>query len=189
MVATANKIRISVDDGCASDVRLAELLTKYDIEGIFYWPVEWHTLAYNQGYDPLSLDDAFTIARKFEIGAHTISHRHLTRINYEEAKDEIFFSQLLLRRIFPKQKIIKFCPPRGYTTDELTEFTLRFFGSQRLTKGENLVHVHPDSGANDNKPWREAITDRTEELWCHSWELNRYNLWAELEGYLENINR
>jgi hypothetical protein len=46
---------LSVDDGCASDVRLAALAKEYNIETVFYWPVEWHSLAYEKGYEPLSL--------------------------------------------------------------------------------------------------------------------------------------
>lgn len=177
-------MKISVDDACQSDVRVAELCGKYGIECIFYWPVERYSLAYDNSYTPLTADDCVSITREFEIGSHSITHRHLTKIPLEEAKDEIFFSKLYLERMF-NTKITKFCPPRGYTTPELTEFTLDFYGSQRLTKGKNLVHVHPDSGANGNKHWLDVLTEDTEELWMHSWELDRYpQEWINLENVL-----
>lgn len=179
-----SNIRLSVDDGCASDVRVADLASKYEIDAIFYWPVEWHSLAYDKEYVPLDYEQAFKIAKRFEIGAHTITHRHLTRIPYIEAQKEIFGSKFMLERMF-NVEITKFCPPRGYTNAELTDFTLSLFDEQRLTRGEGLVHIHPNSGANDNLPWQEyARNTNVKELWCHSWELDKYNLWDQLEEFL-----
>ena len=178
-------IKISCDDGCASDIRLARLCNKHEIECVFYWPVEWHSLALFKGYEPLRYVQAEDIAMKFEIGAHTITHRHLTDLRHSEALYEIAESKLMLENMFAPRTITKFAPPRGYTNKELTEYTLQIYGSQRLTKQPNLVHVHPNSGANDNKPWQECITDKTTELFCHSHELDKFNLWDELEAYLE----
>lgn len=177
-------LRLSVDDGCESDMRLADLCKKYDMACTFYWPVEWHSLAYSKGYKPLSFIQAGQIAKEFEIGSHTITHRHLTDLSIAEAEYEISASKQMLEGIFGK-KIERFCPPRGYSNPQLTEYTLARYKSQRLTKEEGLVHIHPDSGANNNKPWRECITEDTKELFCHSHELDRYDLWNELEGYLE----
>lgn len=175
---------LSVDDGAASDVRLADLAERYEIKTVFYWPVEWHSLAYENGYQPLDYEQAMRIAQKHEIGSHTITHRHLTRIDIVEACKEILGSQFMLGRMF-NQHITKFAPPRGYTNDELTDFTKKFYQSQRLTKGKQLVHIHPNSGANDNRYWLNCITEDTEEIWCHSWELDKYNLWDELEQFLK----
>lgn len=181
-------IRISIDDGCVSDLRIADLLMKYEIEGIFYWPVEINSLAYDKEYIPLDYSQAFEIARNFEIGSHTITHRHLTRISPEEAQKEIFGSKFMLERMYGVD-IKKFCPPRGYTNKDLTEFTLGIYEEQRLTRGEGLVHIHPNSGANDNLPWQEyARNIDIKELWCHTWELDKYNLWDQLEDYLNEYS-
>lgn len=174
---------LSCDDGCASDTRLADLCDKYEIQAVFYWPVEWHSMAYDHGYEPLTYDEALAISRRYEIGSHTITHRHLTKLEQEEAIYEIFASKIMLGRMF-KKDINKFCPPRGYTNEMLTRFTLSVYDSQRLTRGPGLVHVHPDSGANDNKRWVECIDENTTELWCHSWELDKYDMWDELEEVL-----
>lgn len=181
------KIRLSVDDGCSSDKRLAELALKYKIQCTFYWPVEWHSLAYEKGYEPLSYKDAQWIANRFNIGSHTITHRYLTKISEDDAKLEIEESRSMLQDMF-MVKIEDFAPPRGYTNESLTRFTNLFYKRQRLTKGEKLVHIHPDSGANDNKPWRNCVNEKTEELWCHSYDLNKYNLWDELESWLKSIS-
>lgn len=179
---------MSVDDGCASDVRVAELAKKYDIVCIFYWPVEWRSLAYDNGYEPLKDEDAHRIAADFEVGSHGLTHRHLTKIPLEDAFDEIFSSKQRLMEMFG-QPIDSFCFPRGYSNEALNTFTLSHYKSYRLTKGNDsegnkLVHVHPDSGANDNKPWKECITEKT-HLWMHSFDLDRFSLWDELEDVLK----
>lgn len=179
------KPRISCDDGAASDVRLAALLEKYGFYGTFYFPVEWRSLAYDNGYEPLTFEEAVKISKLHEIGSHTVTHRHLTKISTAEACIEIMESKLMLEEMFDRE-ITKFCPPRGYSTPELTEFTLQFYDSQRLTKGKGLVHVHPNSGANNNMHWLDyAKTIDVEELWLHSWELDKYpEEWINLEKYL-----
>jgi len=177
---------LSVDDGCASDMRVADLAKKYEIETVFYWPVEWRSLAHDNGYEPLNIVQALKISQDFEIGSHTVTHRHLTKISEADARIEISDSKFMLEALFAKP-VTRFCPPRGYTNAELTEFTLNLYGSQRLTKGEGLVHVHPNSGANHNLDWREyADSIDVEELWLHSWELDRFGLWEELEEHLKS---
>lgn len=174
---------LSVDDGCASDLRVADLARKYEIDTIFYWPLEWRSLAYDKGYEPLTYHEACSISQDFEIGSHGITHRHLTGLPELQALAEIAESRPMLESLF-NRKITKFCPSRGYTNVVLTEFTLQNYESQRLTRGSGLVHIHPDSGANGNRPWRDCITEDTAEIWAHSWELDRYNLWDELEEFL-----
>lgn len=193
-----SKITLSVDDGCASDIRVAELCTKYGIECVFYLPVEWRSLAYENGYTPLSYIEAISIARNFEVGSHTVTHRHLTKIPLEEAYAEIFDSQAMLQSLF-KQPIEKFCPPRGYSNESLNDLVLKHYKSYRLTKGDDsdgykLVHVHRDSGANENQPWLQRIeTLRSTGItkihcWLHSYDLDRQNLWGELEETLKEFS-
>lgn len=179
-------LRISCDDACASDVRLADLCKKYEIECVFYWPVEWHSYAHSKGYDPLTYHEAYDISKDFEIGSHTITHRLLTELREIDAMVEIMESKLMLESLF-NRGVSKFCPPRGYTNPILSDLTLKQYYSQRLTKGKGLVHIHPDSGANNNIPWREYAKAGVEELWCHSWELDRFDLWQELEDYFANL--
>lgn len=176
---------LSVDDASSEDRRIANLAHKYDIKCVFYWPTEWHSLAFDKGYEPLSYPDAFWISRNFEIGSHTITHRHLTSIPQSEAEYEIRYSQEILESMFGVS-VDTFAPPRGYTNDLLTEYTMKFYKKQRLTKGEGLLHIHPDSGANGNTPWREyAKTHDITEAWCHGWELSKYDMWDELEQFLK----
>lgn len=185
-------ISFSVDDGCLSDIRLATLLEKYDYRMTVYLPVEWQRLNYEKGYLPLKYDDVKNlITRGHELGSHSISHPLLTRIDIDRAEYEIVESKRILEDIF-NTKITKFCPPRGYSSNVLDEVIGQHYEQCRLTRGQHLVHIHPDSGANGNKPWTEVLrqkisTDTDVECWGHSWELDKYDLWPELEGVLERL--
>lgn len=150
---------------------------------VFYIPAEWHSLALSKGYQPLIKGEVGALASRFELGGHTITHRHLTAIPLDEAIYEIVVGSTIMERLFDV-KITKFCPPRGYTNQILTEHALAHHELQRITKGKGLVHIHPDSGSNNNRPWRECIDENTTELWCHSWELDKFDLWKELEEVL-----
>lgn len=185
------KLILSVDDGCASDMRVAEIARKYKLDCTFYLPVDWHTLAYANGYEPLTYPEANTIASEFEIGSHTITHRHLTKLSLPEAEKEIIESRYILMALFD-QPIKKFCYPRGYTNPEITNivFNKASYSADRLTKGVDsegykLVHVHPNSGANDNRKWQDvALEHEYIHLWMHSHELDRFDMWNELEEFL-----
>lgn len=168
-------------------MRLAELATKYGIEAIFYIPVDWHSLAVAHDYEPLGLDDFYWIGEYHEIGSHTITHRHLTRIPVDEAKREILDSKHMLEELLGVQ-VGKFAPPRGYTNPELTDYTLLYYDSQRLTKEPGLVHIHPNSGANNNQPWRDAINEDTKEAWGHSYDWDKWDMWGEIEDWLKSIS-
>lgn len=177
--------RISVDDGCASDIRLFELTKKYNIPLVIYLPVEWQRLAYEKGYLPLIYHEVKDLLDNgCELGSHSISHRLLTRIDEAEAIAEIVDSKKILEAMFDTS-ITKFCPPRGYIGGRLSVIALAHYPEIRLTKSTDLVHIHPDSGSNDNRSWQDAINDETKELWCHGWELDKFNLWDELESWLD----
>lgn len=176
--------KISCDDGCKSDLRLAEICRRYNIECTFYIPIEWRSLAYDKGYEPLTFLEARMISEDFEIGAHTITHRHLTSLDKDDMITEIVESKEMLETLFDIV-VTKFCPPRGYVNDDAMSIINKHFDTCRLTRGEGLVHIHPNSGANNNMPWREyAKTVDVKELWCHSWELDKFDLWDELEEYI-----
>jgi len=181
-------MRISVDDGSANDFFLFELLEKYRIPGVFYWPLEWYGLARRKGYKPLSYNNAYIIAQRHEIGSHGLTHDLLTRMSEDDARYEIEESKKQLERLF-KKKINKFAPARGYITEPLLDFAQKHYGEIRLTRGKNLVHIHPKSGANEGVKWQELADLKLKqgeiELWCHAWELDKYSMWGELEDYIK----
>lgn len=180
-------LKLSCDDGCASDVKVADLCNKYELQCIFYIPVEWHSLAHDMGYKPLEFSELEEINNTFEIGSHSITHRHLTKIPEDEAIYEIEESGHILSHMISKE-VKSFAPPRGYLNPHLTKHAEAIYDNIRLTRGKNLVHVHPNSGANDNQDWKilaiQKMNDGDIELWLHSWEIDKFNMWDELDEFI-----
>ena len=98
-------VTTSWDDGYPLDIRLAELLDRYGVEGTFYVPIR----------SQLPVMDSVAIrelARRFDIGGHTVNHQRLTQLNPEEARREIFESKQRLEGITGRRCAV-FCPPGG----------------------------------------------------------------------------
>jgi peptidoglycan/xylan/chitin deacetylase (PgdA/CDA1 family) len=104
----------SWDDGHVLDLRIAELLKKYKLSGTFYVSPKCRELKFKHRLDNKQICN---LATSFEIGAHTMTHPHLTKLSPSEAEKEIRNSKHYLERIIGK-KIISFCYPGGIFTKE-----------------------------------------------------------------------
>lgn len=102
-------VTTSWDDGHRLDARLAALLKKYGIKGTFYIAPK----DYESGQeDRLTTDEIKTLSESFEIGAHTMTHAHLTKIPKDKARSEIEESKRYLEELTGRS-ISAFCYPRG----------------------------------------------------------------------------
>lgn len=97
----------SWDDGSIYDLKLAELLTRYNIKGTFYIPIR-----NRERQDNITSNEIREIATRFEIGGHTHSHVILTEVSDEIARQEIENGKKELENILGKE-IEAFCFPRG----------------------------------------------------------------------------
>jgi peptidoglycan-N-acetylglucosamine deacetylase len=102
-------VTTSWDDGHMFDLRIAELLKKYDLAGTFYVSPKCREFKYRSR---LNDQEIRQLASKFEVGAHTMTHPRLTSISLSEAKKEIQNSKYFLERVTGK-KIVSFCYPGG----------------------------------------------------------------------------
>jgi len=121
-------VTTSWDDGHPLDLKLAELLQKYDIPATFYIPIE------NVERECMSPQQIREIAQSFDIGGHTYHHLILTRISLKEAEREIVEGKQRLEDIIGRQ-VISFCYPRGKYNDDVIDVVRRagFIGA-RTTK-------------------------------------------------------
>lgn len=103
-------VTTSWDDGTITDLKLAELLEEYGLKGTFY---------VSQAIDitPQKRDIA-ALDRKFEIGAHSMSHPDLTEVSPSEAKKEIEGSKTYLEDMVGHD-IAMFCYPYGRYNEEI----------------------------------------------------------------------
>ena len=97
-------VTTSWDDGQKTDLKLAELLTKYGIKGTFYI-----TKSYR---NPLEEQRVVEIDREHEIGAHSLSHVDLLNIPPSEAEREIKGSKAYSEDMVGHD-ISMFCYPYG----------------------------------------------------------------------------
>lgn len=105
MLAKDNLIvTTSWDDGTITDLKLAELLEKYGIKGTFY------ILKFIS--NPLPKKDIVAIDRKFEVGAHSMSHPDLTRVSALVAKRQIEDAKKYLEDLLG-HSVSMFCYPYG----------------------------------------------------------------------------
>jgi hypothetical protein len=97
----------SFDDGDVADLKLAELLLKYNLKGTFYIPQNCDLVSKS-----LSERQIRQLSNIVEIGGHTMTHQVLTHISYERCRWEIFNCKCWLENTTGKP-VYTFCPPTG----------------------------------------------------------------------------
>ena len=124
-------VTTSWDDGHVLDMRLAQILKTYGIQGTFYIAPRNHEL---KEEDRLSDEQIKILAQEFEIGAHTMTHRSLIHLEDKEAFFEIRDSRQYLESLLSK-KITSFCYPRGvYRKEHVTMVKDAGFSLARTVK-------------------------------------------------------
>lgn len=199
---TRMKLMTSWDDGAKSDLKLAQLLKSYQLPGIFFLP--------NAGLQ-LSLAEIRELALDFEIGGHTVSHPHdMKDLVYEDLVAEIWNNKMWLETV-SGQMLEWFCYPRGRYDDRVIKavqesgFKYARTTLQGVTDWDesNPYRIHTSVHVYDYKPeygdktWLEYakgvfLTAKEKDgyfhLWGHSWEIDRQQLWGELEELFKFIH-
>jgi len=192
----------SWDDGCNHDVRLSQLLEKYNLPAIFYIPSKWIDYGYMKGYVPLTEDQLLDISSKFEIGAHGRTHALLTKISLDAAEIEIVRGKEEMEDFIDKD-ITSFCYPRGYANDPIKNIVRKHFDTARNTLVGSIeededpiwqstsVHVCADRDKYLGDNWLDyglkllkqakRRKDSVFHIWGHSWEIDHKDGWRGLE--------
>ena len=105
-------VTTSWDDGHPFDLKLAEMLVKYDIPATFYIPIE------RAKRGCMNPDEIREIGESFDIGGHTYHHVKLPRVSIEEAEKEIVESKRRLEEITGSE-LLSFCYPYGKFNDQV----------------------------------------------------------------------
>jgi len=217
-------ITTSWDDGNASDLRLAELLDKYNFKGTFYVPIR------NAEHSVMNSSDLSVIANKFEIGGHTVNHIYLNTLGMTDARYEVEECKTMLQDRLGRT-VDAFCYPGGkYSQRDIDLVSRSGFLFGRTTR---LLHTstsiqpqlmdtsmqayHHSSATltkhclkngfllpivqqlffykvNKNFPGlADTLMNRifrsggVFHLWGHSWEIDQFRLWNELEMILKML--
>lgn len=195
-------IDTSWDDGAIQDLRIATLLKKYKLPGTFYVIVDQ---AGKENY--LTWDQIKDLDRQegFTIGSHTVSHpSDLKMLHDDQLKLEVIASKDMIEAVLGHH-ISRFCYPRGRYDERVLEFVkeagyveARGTGKLGVTTYESpyempgTIHVFQRSelkGA-DLLEYAKSVIDKVRKeggycnIWGHSWEIERDNLWFVLEEIL-----
>jgi peptidoglycan-N-acetylglucosamine deacetylase len=98
-------ITTSWDDGTVHDLKLAELLSRYQLPATFY-------VAKNHPYGGLQEREICSLAQSFELGAHTLNHVVLDSVPDKLAESEIRNSKSWIEQLSGHECKV-FCFPRG----------------------------------------------------------------------------
>lgn len=99
-------VTTSWDDGHPLDLKLAEMLAKYNIPATFYLPIE------NVERACMNRQQIREIAQSFDVGGHTYRHVILTRISTGEAEREIVEGKKSMEEIIGRE-LVSFSYPHG----------------------------------------------------------------------------
>lgn len=102
-------VTTSWDDGHELDEKLADLLADYGFAGTFYISPRMAEIPSHRRLRPRSLCE---LARRFEIGNHTLTHPHLTHLPLRDAEREIRQGADALQEIIGRP-VTSFCYPYG----------------------------------------------------------------------------
>ncbi len=111
-------ITTSWDDGSPADLRLAELLSKYNLQGTFYVPRQ------NDEHGVMPESDLLKISKDFEIGGHTLSHKSLKKASSGEIEFEVKGSFDWLSNILNEHPV-SFCLPYGHYSNQSIDLIYR----------------------------------------------------------------
>jgi len=129
----------SWDDGTLSDLRIAELLDRYNCTGTFYACPATQSC---YGERVLKADELERIGAHHELGAHSLSHPHLPKLPEECAWEEITGSKEWMEEQTGKPCTM-FCYPYG-DADERTQ---------------SLVEKAGFKGARSTEAWKFSADD------------------------------
>lgn len=196
-------LQTSWDDGGKEDIRLAELLKKYNIPAIFYIP----TICKLNYHEILKLHKD-----GFKVGGHTQTHPDdLKRLSDEDQYFEIYENKIYLEELIGKE-VNSFCYPSGrYNEKTIEQLKRAGYKSARTTIVGNIkepddlfriktsVHVYPHRKEYNGMKWYEyakKLFDKARKqknsffhIFGHSWEISKFKIFNELENFFKHITK
>lgn len=194
-------LETSWDDGGILDMRVADLLEKYKLQGTFYVVCDW---VGKEGY--LTWDNIKDLdSRGFKIGSHTTSHPMDMKMLYEDDLfAEINVSKDIIENVIG-HSIDTFAYPRGRTDDRIKEMvaradyiTARGTGKPGITTSDDkyylpgTIHIfqRPEYEGVSIEDYSRKVFDKLNKeggycnIFGHSAEVDKNNLWGTLETVL-----
>lgn len=200
MMNTNVQIQTSWDDGSFEDLRIADLLRKYSLPGVFFIA---------NVTNELSEEDIRELAKEFDVGGHTLTHpEDMKRLSASEQFNEIYGNKHWLQNIVGRE-VEHFCYPGGkFNETTVNQVKRAGFSSARTTNILNTVipidqfrvcatiHVKPDRKEYKGNYWLDIAKEKYIEaeqnsgyfhVWGHGYEVDSFQMWEQLEELFKFI--
>ena len=204
------KIISSWDDASTADFKMANLMLKFNIPTIFYWPS-----LLDKAKPPYSVTSWLTekdckeLATQFEIGSHSATHRPMGKMTIGQLSMEITDSRKYWQDL-TGQEINSFAYPKA-SINSLSKALIKGAG-YKSARTSVPTHLNPGSDPFEIKCTVQAGIDRLEynnKSWELFWEemaekctedsvfhifgsscdIESYNDWDNLETLLKRLTK
>lgn len=201
----------SFDDGDLADKKMITLLNKYNLSGTIFLNSglfhEEQKMDFQEYVELLKDNNHY-------IGSHTSNHKSLWTLPKEEYILEISNDKKRLEEIFNRE-IDMFCYPgttahkeqytdesvsfleeMGFTSARLVETQDEFYKNDDFLLWKPNGHFKPGSDWEGSKDIKKLLVEFIESkdprddlfhFWTHSWELDKKEMWDELEEIFKLI--
>lgn len=181
-------VTTSWDDGAPEDIKILELLNKYNLRGTFYIPRNIHfEIEKRKFLQTVSNKEILEIAKTQEIGAHTMNHVYLNKLTNDEIVKEVRGSMEWLESLLKKEinmfaypggkfddNIINIVKQCGFSGARTTEDFQIFIKNKFLMPGTN--HVYPNVPRGKNWSWLFIVKNYFKHLIRNYKNLKKFNL-------------
>lgn len=200
------RIEISIDDAHKQDLRVAGMIEAVGMRGMFYVPAMVDARGH-RGQAGLGDSAIRDLASRHEIGFHTFSHPHdMKLLNDKDVWDQVTRGRQFMEDLIGK-KITSFCYPRGRYDARAVKAVMAsgYVEARTVDVGHvkadydpyrkpTTVHIHPRRQEYGGEHWVDYARAKLAEalakpdgyfhLWGHGWEIEKFDLWSELEEVL-----
>lgn len=193
------------DDGLVSDIRLIEILSRYNAKASFnlnmgLYKEKRNTVWNYNGHDVITPahSELVKIFSEFDIANHSLTHPNLTALNRHEIEVEVVDNKKRLEDLFQKP-VTGFCYPFG-DTNPLVRDIIQKSGHlyartvKNCSQGINIddpYQLETTSHFLDPDFWekyKRSKSDGVFYFWGHSYELVDNDMWKSFEKAIAYIN-
>lgn len=201
-------ITFSFDDGNIDDVRLIEILNKYNLKGTFNLNSSMLADNFVWNYDNvkdvhhINFSEHPHLYDGHEVASHTVRHPHLENMSYVVIKNEIELDRIYLKALYGYE-ILGMALPFGTYNDDVIK-VLKEVGvlycrtcghTYKFDMPNELPLLHPTchfkykdlDKLTDEFLSAEAEEDMLFYIWGHSYELVTEEDWEKFEAFCNKI--
>ena len=202
------EILASWDDGSLADLKMAELMARYNVPTIFYWPSmigKAKNMAMTSSW--LTEQNCKEIASSFEIGSHSVTHQPMSKMTIPQLGMEISDSRKHWQDV-TGQEVNSFAYPKS-SINTMVKALIKGAGYKSartsitgwLNPGDDpfaiqcTVQVGIDRIEYAEKCWEYFADEMLEKandenvfyIFGNSWDVESYNDWDALESLIKKV--